>query len=68
MIPLSADNKRGMVACNRLLASDRLGPQDKVFVNSVMRQILAKPESFQLSRKQAAWFADLWARITRESK
>jgi hypothetical protein len=60
---LTQDNKRGMIACNRMLTSPRLRERDREFVNSVMRQILARPGEFALSVKQHKWFEDLWRRV-----
>jgi hypothetical protein len=58
---LKPDNKTGMIICNRLMVKP-LREKEREFVSSVMRQIMARPESFQLSEKQARWLQDIWRR------
>jgi len=58
------DNKSGMILCNQLMAR-KLTEKDRVFVSSIMRQILDNKQEFGLTKKQWEWLSDIWDRYQR---
>lgn len=62
MMNLSADNKTGMIICNRLAVNASLRPRDRELVDSIMRQIIADPSGFRVSARQLRWLKDIYAR------
>ncbi len=56
-----SDNKKGMFLCNMLMVK-KLNDREREFITSIQRQILDRPTKFKLSKKQALWLADIWAR------
>jgi hypothetical protein len=58
-IKLDPDNKQGLILCNRLIAKP-LKEKDRVFVSSIMKQILERPKGFRLSAKQHNWLRDIY--------
>jgi hypothetical protein len=59
---LSKDNKIGMILLNRLMAMD-LREKDRVFVTSLMRQVLAERPGFGMTEKQGKWLHDICRRM-----
>jgi hypothetical protein len=45
----------------------QLREKERKFVASVSQQILACPEEFALTEKQATWFRDIWARHSKDT-
>jgi hypothetical protein len=62
---LAGDNVRGVEMCDRLIRAG-LGARDLEFVVSLRGQILARPETFELSEKQWKWLRDIWKRKVRK--
>jgi hypothetical protein len=58
-VDLAADNARGVEICDRLVAAD-LSAREREFITSLRQQILARPQTFELSDKQAKWLRDIW--------
>jgi hypothetical protein len=61
-LDLSGDNEKGLMMCDRLIGTAGLTAREMEFVESLRRQILANPQSFELSAKQGKWLADIWLR------
>jgi hypothetical protein len=60
-VDLEADNAAGLEMCDRLVAAE-LSAREREFVESLRRQILTRPKTFELSEKQAKWLRDIWRR------
>jgi hypothetical protein len=58
---LSHDNKLGLWMCNQL-ADKPLRKRERIFVTSLMRQVLRNPLTFRLSEKQRDWLGKIWIR------
>lgn len=55
------DNEKGLMMCEWLILA-KLSPREQEFVTSLRQQILVRPQSFELSEKQARWLGDIWKR------
>jgi hypothetical protein len=60
-VDLAEDNAKGIEICDRLVAAELSG-KEREFITSLRRQILARPQTFGLSEKQAKWPKDIWRR------
>jgi hypothetical protein len=63
VLPLTPENKQGMIGLHRLLAQPGLRERDREFINSIMRQCLARPISFSLTERQIRWLKDILIRV-----